>query len=37
MREKGEEVKWIDEGDQGATLEVPPPAEGDAEPLGQHK
>ncbi|GAA5994537.1 hypothetical protein JCM5350_006390 [Sporobolomyces pararoseus] len=27
MREKGEEVKWIDEGDQGATLEVPPPVE----------
>ncbi|GAA5874001.1 hypothetical protein JCM16303_002657 [Sporobolomyces ruberrimus] len=27
MREKGEEVKWIDEGDEGATLEVPPPAE----------
>jgi len=29
MREKGEEVKWIDEGDQGATLEVPPPSEGE--------
>ncbi|GAA5895300.1 Zim17p [Sporobolomyces salmoneus] len=27
MREKGEQVKWIDEGDQGATLEVPPPVE----------
>ncbi|GAA5933369.1 Zim17p [Sporobolomyces koalae] len=27
MREKGEQVKWIDEGDQGATLEVNPPEE----------
>ncbi|GAA6017410.1 hypothetical protein JCM11491_006648 [Sporobolomyces phaffii] len=30
MREKGEEVKWIDEGDEGATLEVPPPDERDS-------
>jgi len=27
MREKGEEVRWIDEGDEGATLEVPGPEE----------
>ncbi|GAA5838834.1 hypothetical protein JCM5353_003482 [Sporobolomyces roseus] len=29
MREKGEEVRWIDEGDEGATLEVPGPEEGE--------
>ncbi|GAA6058975.1 hypothetical protein JCM10212_001685 [Sporobolomyces blumeae] len=31
MREKGEQVRWIDEGDEGATLEVEGPEEGSEE------